>query len=466
MEQTSANNKKNIKIRKGLDLKIKGSPKAQEIREIEEKTVSQVAVTADDYPGIKPTFLVKEGDKVKKGQPLFSDKKNPLVLYTAPAGGKVTAINRGQRRAFQSVVIETEKNEKEIEFNAYTRARLARLKKEDVINNLLQSGLWPSLIARPYGKVANPEKEAAAVFINAMDSAPHAPSADLIIGERLNAFEAGVKVLSRLTSGKTYVVKKSGSTLPDWEGETITNVCFSGPHPSGLSGTHIHFLEPVHKNKEVWSVQYPDVLAIGELFLSGKLHVERIISLAGPAAENPRLIKTRRGAWLQEICQGESYRSNDLEKVRVVSGSLLSGRSAEGSFAYLGQFHNQISLISEKVEREFMGWLAPGFNKFSVKNVFASSCMGAKKEWNFTTALNGSHRTIIPVGSYEKVMPLDMEPTFLLRALLSNNLELAEDLGVLELIEEDMALLTFVSPTKDNFAANLRHTLTEIEREG
>lgn len=462
MSQTSAkNNTRSFRLRKGLDLNIKGHPQASSIEELQETKVSSVAIVADDYPGMKPTFLVKEGEQVKKGQPLFTDKKNPLVQYTSPAGGKITAINRGAKRAFQSVVVAIDSNEKEVVFTSFTKANLQKMKREDVVKNLLACGLWTSIIARPYGKVANPEAEPSSLFINAMDTAPHAPSPDAIIANRAEAFEAGVLALSHL-SKKTFVVKKADSTLNDIQADSVENVTFDGPHPAGLSGTHIHFLDPVYKEKQVWSVQYPDVLAIGDLFLTGKLNVERIVSLAGPAAKNPRLLKTRRGASLAELTQNEMKAST-----RVVSGSLLSGRTAKESFAYLGQFHNQISLVSEQIEREFLGWMSPGANKFSVKNVFLSAfTSGKSKEWNFTAALNGSHRTIIPVGSYEKVMPLDMQPTFLLRAMLSNNLDLAENLGVLELIEEDMALLTFVSPTKDNFAQDLRHVLTEIEREG
>lgn len=458
---TQTEKTKSVRIKRGLDLNIKGSPKIDKLGvvAIEKKSARHVAILGDDYPGMKPTFLVKEGDKVQKGQALFTDKKNPRVQYTAKAAGKIIAIHRGAKRAFESVVIEVDAIEKELQFKSYTARALEKAKREDIVQNLLDSGLWTSIIARPYGKVANPESQPSSLFINAMDTEPHAPPPEFIIEHYDKAFALGVKVLSRLAD-KTFLIKKENSTLPHFD--EVENISFSGPHPAGLSGTHIHFLDPVYKDKTVWSVRYADVIAIGELFQTGKLHDERVIAITGPKASYPRLVRTRAGADLNQILQDEF----EGENVRVVSGSLLSGRTASNAFAYLGHFHNQVSLISEDIERQFLGWLSPGLNKFSIKNTFLSAFANKAKEWNFTTALNGSHRSIVPIGSYEKIMPLDMEPTFLLRAMLSNDLELAENLGVLELIEEDMSLLTFVSPTKDNFSLDLRRILTEIEKEG
>lgn len=458
---TQTDKTKSFRIKRGLDLNIKGNPKINNISVagLEKKTTRHVAIIGEDYPGMKPTLLVKEGDKVQKGQALFTDKKNPRVQYTAKAAGKVVAIHRGAKRAFQSVVLEVDAIEKELQFKSYSEKALEKATREDIIKNLLDSGLWTSIIARPYGKVADPDTQPNSLFINTMDSEPHAPPPEWIIEQYDKEFAFGVQVLARLAN-KTFLVKKANSTLPHFD--LVENISFSGPHPAGLAGTHIHFLDPVHKGKTVWSVRYADVIAIGELFQTGKLNDERVIAISGPKATHPRLIRTRAGADLNQIMQDEF----EGENVRIVSGSLLSGRTAAAAFAYLGQFHNQVSLISENIERQFLGWLAPGGNKFSIKNTFLSALTGKNKEWNFTTALNGSHRSIIPIGSYEKIMPLDMEPTFLLRAILSNDLDLAENLGALELIEEDMSLLTFVSPTKDNFALDLRRILTEIEREG
>ena len=446
-----------IKIKKGLDLPITGEPK-QEISD--GKAPGKVAVIGDDYVGMKPTMEVAVGDRVKLGQVLFTDKKTPGIRYTSPGAGKVVEINRGAKRHFQSVVIELDGDE-EVAFESYPENKLESLTREEVTLQLIESGLWTSLRARPFSKVANPEVTPHSIFVTAMDTNPLAPSLEKILAGNEANFQAGLKIVSKLTEGKVFLCKAPGTNIPTNGVANLSVEEFAGPHPAGNVGTHIHFLDPVHHNKTVWHVGAQDVAAIGRLFTTGKLNVERIVALAGPAARNPRLIRTRLGAALEDVTSGEL---KDGEN-RVVSGSVLSGRTASGPYAYLGRFHQQISLLSEGNQRKFFGWLSPGFNTFALKRILLSSLVPHKK-YDFDTALYGGPRAIVPIGNYEKVMPLDILPTFLLRALAVDDVEEAENLGCLELDEEDLALCTFVCPSKIDHGANLRRLLTIIEKEG
>ena len=446
------------KIKKGLNLPISGEP----VQKIDgSKDPKKVAVIGYDYVGMKPTMLVQVGDMVKLGQVLFTDKKIPSVKYTAPAPGKVVEINRGDKRVFESLVIEISGNEEET-FESYPEKQLEKLSVEQVKNNLINSGLWTTLRARPFGKVADPETSPKSLFITAMDTNPLAPDMKVILEGNKNDFRNGLVVLSHLTNGKVYLCKSPDLSFDTSGLEKVRTEEFTGKHPAGNVGTHIHFIDPIIDNKSlVWHIDLQDVIAVGKLFTSGKISVERIISLAGPVVNNPRLLKTRIGADLNEITAGEIKEGDN----RIISGSVLTGRKGEGSLAYLGRFHQQVSVVAEGRQREFLGWLYPGFNLFSVKKVLASALIPSKK-FAFSTALNGGKRAIVPVGSYEKVMPLDIIPTYLLRALAVDDIEEGEKLGMLELVEEDLALCTYVCPSKIDHGANLRRNLTIIEKEG
>ncbi len=444
-----------IQIKKGLDLPISGAPRMQ----VEDgPPVRQVALLGSDYQDMKPTLLVAEGDSVKLGQALFADKKHPQILYTAPAAGTVIAINRGERRAFLSVVIQVGGAE-EITFSAVDPQRLDQLAPAEVEQQLLESGLWTSFRTRPFSKVPEPATRPAAIFVTAIDTNPLAPDPQLAIEEKTAEFEAGLKVIRHMTAGKTYLCKKPEMQIPAPEGITISE--FAGCHPAGLVGTHIHFLEKVDQQRCVWHIGYQDVIAIGHLFLTGRLFTERIVALAGPGVENPRLLRTRLGACLSELVAGQLH----LGAQRVISGSVLAGRQAAESFDFLGRYHNQVSVIAEDPEREFLGWGLPGFNKFSVKRVFASALL-PRRPLAMTTNTNGSLRAMVPIGSFEKVMPLKVKATWLLRALLTLDTDLAQALGCLELDEEDLALCSFVCSGKMNYGQHLRQTLQKIEKEG
>lgn len=446
-------------IKRGLDVPIAGEP-SQEIGEA--PPISSVAIVGDDYVGMKPTMLVAEGDVVKRGQVLFTDKKLPTVNYVAPAPGRVKSIERGAKRKFLSLIIDLE-GEDAVEFESFVDSNLSQLPSAKVREQLLASGLWTALRVRPFSKVPDPETVPHALFITAIDTDPLAADPKVVIDRREADFVSGLQALSTLTDGKTYLCKATGVSLPGEDLDCVEVASFSGPHPAGLPGTHIHFLSPVNLERHAWHINYQDVLAVGHLFNTGQLNTERVVSLAGPAAKNPRLIRTQLGANLTELTAGEC---EDTEfGVRVISGSVLSGRKSVAPVNYLSRYHNCVSLVPEGRQRELMGWSGPGFNKFSIKPIFASA-LSAGKKFAMTTSTEGSHRAIVPLGSFEKVMPLDIIATPLLKSLVVEDSEQAQALGCLELDEEDLALCTFVDTGKHDFGPYLRRNLTTIEREG
>lgn len=445
-----------ITIKKGLDLPIAGKP-AQVIHD--GAAITEVAVLGEEYVGMRPSMKVREGDVVKKGQVLFEDKKNPGVVFTAPASGTVTAINRGAKRVLQSVVIKLE-GESQMTFAKYSIEQLANLTVEQVKQNLVESGLWTALRTRPFSKIPAIDSKPSSIFVNAMDTNPLAAEPALIIKENAEAFQNGLTVLSRLNEGKLFVCKAAGTSIPTINASNVQVEEFSGPHPAGLSGTHIHFLDPVSISKFVWYINYQDVIAIGKLFTTGELYVDRVVSLAGPQVKNPRLVRTRLGANLNELTAGELADGEN----RVISGSVLNGHTAVAPVNYLGHYALQVSVIAEGREKEFLGWISPGSNKFSITRTVLGHF--GHKLFKFTSAVNGGHRAMVPIGTYERVMPLDIIPTLLLRDLSAGDTDSAQALGCLELDEEDLALCTFVCPGKNDYGPMLRAALDKIEKEG
>ncbi|WP_226647288.1 Na(+)-translocating NADH-quinone reductase subunit A [Microbulbifer variabilis] len=444
------------KIRRGLDLPISGAPE-QVIHK--GPALKTVAVLGPDYHGMKPTMAVAEGDSVKLGQLLFSDKKTEGVRYTAPAAGRVVAINRGARRVLQSVVIEIDGDAAE-QFQSYSADKLSGLKREQVVENLVESGMWTALRTRPFSRVPALDAEPVAVFINAMDTNPLAANPEVVIAENREAFSQGVEVLSKLAE-TTYVCTAPDADIPVPNAGNIRREAFAGPHPAGLSGTHIHYLSPVSGSRSVFTINYQDVIAVGKLFTTGKLFTDRVISLAGPQAKQPRLLRTRLGASLAELTSGELKGDND----RVISGSVFGGRTAAGPMGYLGRYHNQVSILEEGDERPFLHYLRAGNKRFSIFPIYLSRLF-KNKLFDFTTSANGSERAMMPIGTYEAVMPLDVLPTQLLRTLIVGDTAMAQKLGALELDEEDLALCTFVCPGKYEYGPILRDNLTRIEKEG
>jgi Na+-transporting NADH:ubiquinone oxidoreductase subunit A len=444
-------------IKQGLDLPILGNP---EQRIDVAKHVTRVALIGDDYVGMKPTMLVAPGDRVRVGQPIFEDKKTPGVIYTSPASGKVAEVNRGAKRKFESIVIDVDGDDR-VEFADAAGADPVDLGREGVTGCLVESGLWPCLRTRPFGKVPLPATEPNSIFVQAIDTSPLAADPAVAIADRKERFSLGLVALSQLAP-KVFLCKAERSEISAAGIDRVQDESFSGPHPAGLVGTHIHLLDPVGPNKMVWYIGYQDVCTIGSLFQTGMVDPRRVISLAGPLVKQPRLLETRSGADVLQLIDGEV---DGEVKIRPIAGSVLHGRIAAPPVNYLGRYHTQISVIAEGDEREFMGWQKPGFDKYSVTRVFASAGMPDKK-FAFTASTHGSARAMVPLGTYEKVMPLDILPTQLLRSLIYRDTDEAQQLGVLELEEEDLALCTFVCPGKYEYGSLLRQSLSTIEREG
>ncbi|MEM7219126.1 MAG: Na(+)-translocating NADH-quinone reductase subunit A [Pseudomonadota bacterium] len=442
-----------ITIKKGLDLPIGGAPAIT----LDDKPPRTVAVLGPDYIGMKPTMAVREGDRVVAGQELFTDKKTPGVRFTAPAAGTVSAINRGAKRVLLSVVVDVQGDEAET-FAAGTPGTMGR---DAIVETLVASGLWPALRTRPFSRVPEIDAEPSAIFVTAMDTNPLAGDAHFIISQAEEAFAAGVDALAELTRGTVYVCHEAGKEPPVGSNPRVRTEAFGGVHPAGLAGTHIHFLEPVHANKTVWTIGYQDVIAVGRLLQTGRLDSSRTVALAGPGIRNPRLLRTTLGASTDELTAGELA---DGEQ-RTVSGSVLAGHTARGALAFLGRYHNQVCVLPEGRERKLFGYLTPGPKSHSVFPIYLSAWR-KRRALDFSTTTNGSTRGMVPIGTYDSVMPLDILATQLMRALLVGDIERAINLGALELDEEDVATCTYACPGKYEFGPVLRTVLDQIHKEG
>lgn len=444
-----------FKLKKGLELPIQGAPE-QSIQPGPE--FSSVGVLGADYLGLKPRMLVQEGDAVQRGTPLFCHKDAPEAMMVAPLSGKVVAINRGARRVLQSVVIEvSDPNDTGIDFSGVGNADTA----EGVTEKLCAAGLWTSFRTRPYSKMPEPGSKPAAIFVTAIDSEPLAGDAAVIIADAGDDFAAGLAAIAKLTDGKTYLCHKDGDSIPGADTAGVEAAAFSGPHPAGLAGTHIHFLEPLAGDKQVWTIGYQDVIAIGRLVQTGHLDPNIVVALTGPGARQPRLIRTVSGASTDDLTRDEI---NIDGEARIISGSVLSGAQAEGPTAYISRFARQITIIREDHDQIPMGWIRPMPSKYSVQPVLGSAL--SNKLYALTSNLNGGRRAMVPTGVFERLMPQDYLPTQLLRALLVMDTDTAQALGALELDEEDLGLVGFACPAKYEYGLALRDCLSKIEKEG
>jgi len=450
------------RIRKGLDLPLAGVP----ARTIDDaRPCEHVALLGADSPGLKPSLRVEPGASVVRGAALYEDRKNTGVAWVAPAAGTVEAVHRGERRAFQSIVIRVDAAadadpDRAHRFASYTGRALASLDRDAAVALLVESGLWTSLRERPYSHIPSPSGKPRSIFVTATDTHPHAPDVGIALAGREDAFADGVAVLARLTDGPVYVCtgESFAPRLPT--DPRIRRAAFAGPHPAGTAGLHIHLLDPVDHQRRVWHIGCQDVAAIGALVATGRLDVARVVSIGGPGAARPRLLRTRLGASLDELTAGETKPGPQ----RVISGSVLGGRTAMGAAeGFLGRYHQQVAVVPEATEREMFGYIMPGRDKYSVWNVVLGRF---RQGLALTTTTNGGPRAMVPIGSYERVMPFDILPTFLLRALATKDIERAEALGVLELDEEDLALATFVDPGKTEWEPLLRDMLERLRNEG
>ena len=434
---------KHIKINKGLDLHPGGKPE-QVIHDGPD--IQHVALIGRDYNGLKPRLLVSEGEEVVHGQPLFIDKRDPDVSYCSPGQGIVSAINRGPRRVLDSVVIRLKASGLEnVRFEPLSGGQSKTIERDQVIERLQKSGLWTAFRTRPFSRVPLSDSSSKAIFVTAIDTRPLAADPAVVVRADSEAFIAGLRMLSLLTEGTVFLC-----ISPEWDIETpvvdrLKSITFSGPHPTGLPGTHIHHLYPAGPGRVAWQIDYQDVIAIGKLISTGSSPASRVVALGGECLARPRLVKTRLGASLNELlADGVSQH----EGFRVLSGSVLDGRTASAGLAYLGRYHNQVSVIPEGGEQRLFGWLGRNW----------------KRRWS--TSQNGRFSGMIPLPVFEKVMPLDILPAALFRALLVKDSDQAQSLGCLELDEEDLALCAYLCPAKTDYGQALRINLDQIEREG
>ncbi|WP_299936854.1 Na(+)-translocating NADH-quinone reductase subunit A [uncultured Pelagimonas sp.] len=444
-----------FKLKKGLNVPVLGAPGDG----IEDGAdIHTVAVLGQDFIGLKPRLAVQEGDVIAAGAPIFAHKDTPEVQVTAPVSGRIKAINRGARRALISVEIEIDPAAAEsVDFSQVGDDSTA----DGISTRLCAAGLWTAFRTRPYSKVPGAEDRPAAIYVTAMDSEPLSGDTAVIIGDDPAAFARGLETIAKLTEGATYLCQETGADIPGADVAGVTAVGFSGPHPAGLAGTHMHFLEPPRGDKTVWTIGYHDVITIGRLMQSGTLDSRRIIALTGPMCSNPRLVRTVAGASMIDLC------ANDLKgetPIRVISGSILSGAAGAGPTAYLGRYARQITLIEEDHKQIPMGWIRPMFSKYAYQPVLGSAM--SKRLHALTSNLNGGRRAMVPIGTFEEIVPQDFLPTQLLRALLVMDTDQAQALGALELDEEDLALCGFACPAKYEYGIALRDSLTKIEKEG
>ena len=433
-----------IKISKGLDLPISGKP---DISITDEPKISSVSLLANDFVGMKPTMLVKENDEVKVGEKLFEDKKNPGIFFTAPAGGLVKSINRGDKRKFLSIEIEISQNEEFIDFDMGSS-------QDEIKNTLINSGLWNVFRTRPFNRTPNISSSPEALFINCCDTNPLSVDPYEIINIDKDSFDKGLETIKQLFDCDIHLTYQNNNFDNTLSG--INYHQFTGPHPAGLVGTHISKIHPVNLNSKVWTANFQDIISIGYLKKNKKIKTTKIISLGGPAVFEPSLIKVRHGSNLDEITAGKIE-----DNSRVISGSVLHGHESEGVMKYLGYYDSQVSVIPDEVNEIFLNWLMPGSSLHSKLNVFISSFIKPKK-YIFNTSIGGGNRAIVPISSYEEVVPMDILVTQLLKSLVVSDIEMAIDLGMLELVPEDLSLCSYVCPSKYDYSSILMDNLNKL----
>ena len=433
-----------IKISKGLDLPISGKP---DISITDEPKISSVSLLANDFVGMKPTMLVKENDEVKVGEKLFEDKKNPGIFFTSPAGGLIKSINRGDKRKFLSIEIEISQNEEFINFDMGSS-------QDEIKNTLINSGLWNVFRTRPFNRTPNISSSPEALFINCCDTNPLSVDPYEIINIDKDSFDKGLETIKQLFDCDIHLTYQNNNFDNTLSG--INYHQFTGPHPAGLVGTHISKIHPVNLNSKVWTANFQDIISIGYLKKNKKIKTTKIISLGGPAVFEPSLIKVRHGSNLDEITAGKIE-----DNSRVISGSVLHGHESEGVMKYLGYYDSQVSVIPDEVNEIFLNWLMPGSSLHSKLNVFISSFIKPKK-YIFNTSIGGGNRAIVPISSYEEVVPMDILVTQLLKSLVVSDIEMAIDLGMLELVPEDLSLCSYVCPSKYDYSSILMDNLNKL----
>lgn len=448
-----------IRLRKGLNVPLKGEAKAQI-----SKTISPgvVAVKPTDFKGFNPRLIVKEGDQVQAGTPLLIHKQNPNIRLCSPVSGKVQGIIRGAKRKLLAVTVEVDGKSQYISFETPNPRKST---KEEIIETLTQSGLWLALKQRPYGTFADPTASPKAIFISGFDSSPLAPNLDFALKNEIENIQLGIEILSKLTTGGVHISlhRSSYASSPFHKLDKAIIHTFEGPHPAGNVGVQIHHISPINKGETVWTIDMHSIAAIGKLFSKGVYDIRKTIAITGPRAENPSYIETIPGMCMSQI---DSYVAKEISPkespsgenlpVRYISGNALTGDNVQAN-GYLGFFHNQITLLSEGNYYEMLGWIKPmRLKKFSTSRSYFS-WLFPKKKYKLDTNLNGGERALVMTGVYENVTPMDIYPMYLIKAIMAQDIDQMEALGIYEVIEEDLALCEFVCPSK----TEIQHILAQ-----
>ena len=446
-----------IKIKKGLDIKMNGQA---ELIYVKAPRALTYAIKPGDWHGLTPKIIPKLCDEVKVGTPIFYDKYHPEIKFCSPVSGILSSINRGDRRRIVEVVIED--NGKDTA-ETFKQGDPAGMKREEIVENLLNSGLWPMIRRRPYTVIAKTDEVPKSIFISAFDTAPMAPDYDFLLKDSVEDFQWGINTLKQLTEGKVHLNLDgrypSVKTLSSVEGVEVNH--FKGPHPAGNVGIQIHKLDPINKGEVVWVVQPQDVITIGRLFKTGKYDPSVVVALTGARVEKPKYYRTIRGTAVAPILENQLKEEDN----RVISGNVLNGKKIDAETGYVGFSDSQLTVIREGNYHELFGWMMPGFKKMSVSRSFASRWLTPNRKFDMDTNYHGGHRAFVMTGEYEKVLPMDIYPMQLLKAILVNDIDKMEQLGIYEIDEEDLALCEFVCTSKTPVTKIVRDGLRAMRKE-
>ncbi len=450
---------KTIKIRKGLNINLVGNADKIVVNSL---SITEYAVKPADYIGVTPKLLVAEGDSVKAGTPLFYNKNNENITFTAPVSGVVKVIHRGEKRVIQEIVIETKG---ELQYEFFEKGVPAELTKQDIIEKMLKSGVWTLLRQRPFATIADPTTTPKAIFISGFDTAPLAPDYDLLMHGKGESFQMGLNILAKLTNGAVHLGlnPQMNRTGVFTNAKNVVVHEFQGLHPAGNIGVQINHIDPINKGDIVWFINPQDVITIGTLFLEGIYRPEKLIAFCGSEVRKPQYYRVYSGACIKSIAQAQVESPN----VRFISGNVLSGTTITKE-GFLGAYDNQISVIPEGNEYEFMGWLAPGFSKFSFYQTFLSGFLNkfhTHKKYNINTNFHGGKRAYVITGEFEKVFPMNIYPMQLIKACIIGDIDQMEALGIYEVEPEDFALCEFIDTSKTEIQTIIRKGLEMVRKE-
>ena len=446
-----------ITLRKGLDINLQGKPQASVS---DAPQAALYGVSPLDFEGVTPKLLVKAGERVKAGTPLFFDKNDQRVLFTSPVSGCVAEIVRGEKRKVLAVTVTPDA---ERQYEDFGPADPTASSREEIVEKLLRSGLWPMIVQRPYGIIADPSDEPRAIFVSAFDSAPLAPDYNFALREERSNLQTGIEVLRKLTAGKVHLSVRAGAEgdMPSLGGVELHT--FRGKHPAGNVGVQIHHIAPVNKGEKVWTVNIQDLVIIGRLFNTGHADMTRTIAVTGSEVEKPAYVRTIAGARVDSILGGNVKAQQEGDSVRIISGNVLTGTKTAMD-GFLGYYANQLTAIPEGDKYELLGWAMPRLGKFSVSRAYFS-WLCPKKAYRLDTNMNGGERPFVVTGLYEKYLPMDIYPMYLLKACLAGDIDKMENLGIYEVVEEDFALCEVVDPSKIDIQQIIRDGINLMIRE-